>query len=389
MAKNSAAAKEIERLREKIRHHEYLYYVNDDPEISDAQFDKLMNQLKKLEAENPKLVTPDSPTQRVGGVAREGFQQVRHKTPMVSLDNAFSFDELANFDRRVRELTGRRKSRIRHRAQIRRPQHVAHIRKRRACPRRHARRRHHRRRRHAERAHDSLDSSVDRRRTAEESRHPGTFEVRGEAIMTRAAFEAMNEQQDAKGEKRYANPRNAAAGSVRVLDSSITASRRLGFFAYYLLADGRIPKKRHSEILEALDELRFKVSADWTLCHGVTEVEAYITKWDTKREKLGYEIDGIVVKVNEVGLQNELGFTSKAPRWAIAYKYHAHQETTLLKQIRRKRWPHRRPHSLRRFRAGANRRRHRHQIHAAQYGRSRAARRPRWATQSWSNAPAK
>ncbi|HEY4777913.1 MAG TPA: NAD-dependent DNA ligase LigA [Candidatus Acidoferrales bacterium] len=333
MAKNSAAAKEIERLREKIRHHEYLYYVNDDPEISDAQFDKLMNQLKKLEAENPKLATSDSPTQRVGGVAREGFQQVRHKTPMVSLDNAFSFDELANFDRRVRELTGREK--------------VEYV---------------------TEHKFDGLSMSLIYEKGAlvravtrgdgttgedvspnvrtirsiplwidaaqlKKAGIPGSFEVRGEAIMTRAAFEAMNEQQDAKGEKRYANPRNAAAGSVRVLDSSITASRRLGFFAYYLLADGRIPKKRHSEILEALDELRFKVSADWALCHGITEVEDYITKWDTKREKLGYEIDGIVVKVNEVGLQNELGFTSKAPRWAIAYKYQAHQETTLLKQI--------------------------------------------------------
>jgi DNA ligase (NAD+) len=333
MAKNSVAAKEIERLREKIRHHEYLYYVNDDPEISDAQFDKLMNQLKKLEAENPKLATSDSPTQRVGGVAREGFQQVRHKTPMVSLDNAFSFDELANFDRRVRELTGREK--------------VEYV---------------------TEHKFDGLSMSLIYEKGAlvravtrgdgttgedvspnvrtirsiplwidaaqlKKAGIPGSFEVRGEAIMTRAAFEAMNEQQDAKGEKRYANPRNAAAGSVRVLDSSITASRRLGFFAYYLLADGRIPKKRHSEILEALDELRFKVSADWALCHGITEVEDYITKWDTKREKLGYEIDGIVVKVNEVGLQNELGFTSKAPRWAIAYKYQAHQETTLLKQI--------------------------------------------------------
>ena len=333
MAKNSAAAKEIARLREKIRHHEYLYYVNDDPEISDAQFDKLMNQLKKLEAENPKLATPDSPTQRVGGVAREGFQQVRHKTPMVSLDNAFSFDELANFDRRVRELTGREK--------------VEYV---------------------TEHKFDGLSMSLIYEKGAlvravtrgdgttgedvspnvrtirsiplwidaaqlKKAGIPASFEVRGEAIMTRAAFEAMNEQQNAKGEKRYANPRNAAAGSVRVLDSSITASRRLGFFAYYLLADGRIPKKRHSEILEALDELRFKVSADWALCHGITEVEDYITKWDTKREKLGYEIDGIVVKVNEVGLQNELGFTSKAPRWAIAYKYQAHQETTLLKQI--------------------------------------------------------
>ena len=333
MAKNSAAAKEIARLREKIRHHEYLYYVNDDPEISDAQFDKLMNQLKKLEAENPKLATSDSPTQRVGGVAREGFQQVRHKTPMVSLDNAFSFDELANFDRRVRELTGREK--------------VEYV---------------------TEHKFDGLSMSLIYEKGAlvravtrgdgttgedvspnvrtirsiplwidaaqlKKAGIPASFEVRGEAIMTRAAFEAMNEQQNAKGEKRYANPRNAAAGSVRVLDSSITASRRLGFFAYYLLADGRIPKKRHSEILEALDELRFKVSADWALCHGITEVEDYITRWDTKREKLGYEIDGIVVKVNEVGLQNELGFTSKAPRWAIAYKYQAHQETTLLKQI--------------------------------------------------------
>jgi DNA ligase (NAD+) len=333
MAKNSAVAKQIESLREKIRHHEYLYYVNDDPEITDAQFDKLMNQLKKLEAENPKLATSDSPTKRVGGVAREGFQQVRHKTPMISLDNAFSFEELANFDRRVRELTGREK--------------VEYV---------------------TEHKFDGLSMSLIYEKgalvrgvtrgdgsTGEEvtpnvrtirsiplwidaaqlkkAAIPHSFEVRGEAIMTRKAFEAMNEQQDAKGENRYKNPRNAAAGSVRVLDPNITASRNLGFFAYYLLVDGRVPKKRHSEILEALNELRFKVSADWSLCHGVTEVEDYITKWDAKREKLGYDIDGIVVKVNEVGLQNELGFTSKAPRWAIAYKYQAHQETTLLKQI--------------------------------------------------------
>jgi len=320
MAKNSAVAKEIERLREKIRHHEYLYFVNDDPEISDAAFDKLVNQLKKLEAENPKLVTPDSPTQRAGGAPREGFQQVRHKTPMISLDNAFSFEDLANFDRRVRELTGREK--------------VEYV---------------------TEHKFDGLSMSLIYEKGAfvrgvtrgdgttgedvtpnvrtirsiplwidaaqlKKAGIPYTFEVRGEAIMTRKAFEAMNEQQDAKGEKRYANPRNAAAGSVRVLDPNITASRGLGFFAYYLLVDGRVPKKRHSEVLEALNELRFKVSADWALCHGVTEVEDYITRWDAKREKLGYDIDGIVVKVNEVGLQNELGFTSKAPRWAIAYK---------------------------------------------------------------------
>ena len=243
MAKNSAAAKEIERLREKIRHHEYLYYVNDDPEISDAQFDKLMVQLKKLEAENPELATPDSPTQRVGGVAREGFQQVRHKTPMVSLDNAFSFDELANFDRRVRELTGREK--------------VEYV---------------------TEHKFDGLSMSLIYEKGAlvravtrgdgttgedvtpnvrtirsiplwinaadlKKAAIPHSFEVRGEAIMTRAAFEAMNEQQDAKGEKRYANPRNAAAGSVRVLDPNITASRRLGFFRILLVGGRPHPQK--------------------------------------------------------------------------------------------------------------------------------------------------
>src|SRR5271170_6675097 len=333
MAKNRAVAKEIKRLRDKIRHHEYLYHVIDDPEISDAQFDKLMVQLKKLEAENPKLATPDSPTQRVGGVAREGFQQIRHKTPMVSLDNAFSFDELANFDRRVRELTGREKVEYvtEHKFD---GLSMSLIYEKGALVRAVTR--------GDGTTGEDVTSNVRTIRTIplwidaaqlKKAAIPQSFEVRGEAIMTRKAFEAMNEQQDAKGEKRYANPRNAAAGSVRVLDSNITASRRLDFFAYYLLVDGRVPKKRHSEILEALDALRFKVSSDWSLCYGVTEVEAYITKWDAKREKLGYEIDGIVVKVNEVGLQNELGFTSKAPRWAIAYKYQAHQETTVLKQI--------------------------------------------------------
>jgi DNA ligase (NAD+) len=333
MSKNAALAKGIERLREKIRHHEYLYHVADDPEISDAEFDKLMNQLKKAESEHPELVTPDSPTQRVGGAPREGFQAVRHRTPMISLDNAFSFEELANFDRRVRELTGREK--------------IEYI---------------------TEHKFDGLSMSLIYEKGAlaravtrgdgttgedvtpnvrtirsiplwieaarlKKAGIPDSFEVRGEAIMTRKAFDAMNEQQDALGLKRYANPRNAAAGSVRVLDPNITRSRNLGFFAYYLLVDGRAPKKRHSEVLETLSELRFKVSEDWELLKGIEKVQEYINRWDSQREKLGFDIDGIVVKVNEIGLQNELGFTSKAPRWAIAYKYQAHQETTLLKEI--------------------------------------------------------
>jgi DNA ligase (NAD+) len=333
MSKNAALIKEVERLREKIRHHEYLYHVMDDPEISDAAYDKLFQQLKKIETEHPELLTPDSPTQRVGGAPREGFQAVRHKTPMISLDNAFSFEELANFDRRVRELTGREK--------------IEYV---------------------TEHKFDGLSMSLIYEKGAlvrGVTRGDGTtgedvtpnvrtirsiplwidaaqlkkagiassFEVRGEAIMTRKAFDAMNEQQDALGLKRYANPRNAAAGSVRVLDPNITRSRHLGFFAYYLLVDGRVPKKRHSEALETLSVLRFKVSEDWELLKGIEEVEKYINRWDSKREKLGFDIDGIVVKVNETGLQNELGYTSKAPRWAIAYKYKAHQEQTVVKQI--------------------------------------------------------
>jgi DNA ligase (NAD+) len=333
MSKSSDIAKEIERLREKLRRHEYLYHVADDPEISDAAYDRLMNQLKKLEAENPKLVTPNSPTQRVGGAPREGFQTVHHRTPMVSLDNAFSLEELANFDRRVRQATGREKieyttehkfdglsmSLLYENGSL-----VNGV------------------TRGDGRTGEDVTPNVRTIRSIPLNLDParlkkvgltGTFEVRGEGIMTRKAFERLNEQQDAIGGKRYANARNAAAGAVRVLDPSITASRRLDFFAYYLLVDGRAPKKRHSEILEALSDLRFKVSEDWEVCESIEAVEKYINKWESKREKLPFEIDGIVVKVNEIALQNEVGFTSKAPRWAIAYKYPAHQETTIVKEI--------------------------------------------------------
>jgi DNA ligase (NAD+) len=327
------AAKQIEQLREEIRRHEYLYYVADNPEISDAAFDRLMNRLKELETQHPELVTPDSPTQRVGGAPRAGFQEVRHTTPMVSLDNAFSVEALRDFDRRVRETTGREK--------------VDYI---------------------AEHKFDGLSMSLvyeggrlvrgvtrgdgitgeDVTPNVKTIRSiplnvdpallkkaglPGNFEVRGEAIMTRKAFQEMNRQQEEQGGKIFANPRNAAAGSIRVLDSRITASRKLDFFAYYLLVDGRAAKKRLSESLEVLKMLHFKASDDWKLCHSLEEVERYIAAWESKREKLAYEIDGIVIKVDEISLQNELGFTSKAPRWALAYKYPAHQETTVVREI--------------------------------------------------------
>ncbi len=333
MPGSSKVAKEIQMLREKIRRHEYLYYVADDPEISDAGFDRLMTRLKELEAAHPELTAPDSPTQRVGGAPREGFQQVRHKLPMGSLDNAFSFEALGEFDRRVHELTGRDK--------------VDYV---------------------AEHKFDGLSLSLTYENgmlvrgvtrgdgTTGEDVTPNVktirsiplaiapallkkaglradFEVRGEVIMTRKSFQQLNLQQSETGGKIFASPRNAAAGGVRVLDPKITASRRLDFFAYYILVDGRAAKKRLSEVLEALAVLQFKASDDWRLCHSLGEVERYIGSWDARREKLTYEIDGIVVKVDEVALQNELGFTSRAPRWAIAYKYPAHQETTVVREI--------------------------------------------------------
>jgi DNA ligase (NAD+) len=327
------AAKEIASLRDEIRHHEYLYYVLDDPKISDPAFDRLMERLKKLEAVHPALITSDSPTQRVGGAPREGFQKVRHSIPMMSLDNAFSFEALGEFDRRVRQTTGREKieyvceqkfdglslSLIYEDSRLARgvtrgdgttgEDVTPNVKTIRSIPL-------------------SMDPSLLKKAGVKES-----FEVRGEAMMTRKAFEELNEQQEAQSGKRFANPRNAAAGAVRMLDPSVTASRQLEFFAYYLLIDGRIPKKRHSEVLETLTSLRFKASYDWQVCPGIENVEHYIDRCEKKRETLPYEIDGVVIKVNEISLQNELGYTSKAPRWAVAYKYPAHQETTLLREI--------------------------------------------------------
>jgi DNA ligase (NAD+) len=330
---NGALKKQAEKLREEIRRHEYLYYVVDDPEISDAVFDKLMNRLKEMEAAHPDLITQDSPTVRVGGTPRDGFQTVRHGRAMLSLDNAFSYDALHDWDRRVRQGTGR--------------EDIEYI---------------------AEHKFDGLSISLQYEdgvlvrgvtrgdgTTGEDvtpnvktirsiplsvdpavlkkSKLGATFEVRGEILMTRKAFEAMNRQQEQKGGKIFVNPRNAAAGAVRVLDPSITATRKLDFFAYYLFVDGRVPYPKHSDSLEILKQLRFRASSDWKLCSGIEKVIEYCTDWDERREKLPYEIDGVVIKVNSTGLQNELGFTSKAPRWAIAYKYPARQETTVVNDI--------------------------------------------------------
>ena len=333
MAQRTQAAEQIAKLRHDIRRHEHLYFVLDEPEISDVQFDRMMEELKRLEAEHPEMIAPDSPTQRVGGAPREGFETRRHSPPMMSLDNSYSFEALDDFDRRVRELLGR--------------EHVDYI---------------------TEHKFDGLsisliyeggvltrgvtrgDGSTGEDVTGNirtirsiplrvdpaelgKLHMPPDFEVRGEIIMPFRAFQSLNEKQEESGGKRYANPRNVAAGSVRVLDPEITRSRRLDFFAYYLLAGGREPMHLHSDALAALQKMHFKVSPDWQVWHSLEEVKKSIEGWEEKREKLPYEIDGIVVKVNEIALQRELGFTAKAPRWAVAYKYPARQETTTVKAV--------------------------------------------------------
>jgi DNA ligase (NAD+) len=324
---------QIEELREKLRHHEYRYYVLDDPEISDAAYDRLLEQLKSLEAAHPALVTPDSPTQRVGGTPREGLVTVTHKRPMLSLDNALSEAALRDFDRRAREALGRlsvdyvcehkfdglsislqyedgRLARGITRGDGATGEDVTpNVRTIRSIPL------------HVEAA------------TLKQLKLPADFEVRGEIIMTRKAFEALNRQQEEQGLKRYMNARNTAAGSVRTLDPAITASRKLEFLPYMLLVEGRVPMRTHSAALEALAKMPFKVSKEWARCNGMGEVWEYCCRWEQKREELPYEIDGIVVKVDSVAMQNELGFTAKAPRWAAAYKYPARQETTVVNGI--------------------------------------------------------
>jgi DNA ligase (NAD+) len=325
--------KKIEALRDKIRHHEYRYYVLDDPEITDAEFDVLMNQLKKLETEHPGLITPDSPTQRVGGKTREGVLKARHSSPMLSLDNTYSQDELRNWDRRVHELSGRQD--IEYVCELKLDGislalqyedgklvrgitrgdgtigedvtlNVRTVR--------------------------SIPLSISREKL-KKAGIPPDFEVRGEMLMPIAAFKKMNEEREQKGLSIFANPRNATAGTVRQLEPSITAQRRLDYFAYMLLQNGRTYFDRHWKTLNALDAAGFKVNTSRKLVKNFDEIWAFIEQEETKRERLPYEIDGIVVKVDRTALQEELGYTGKAPRWAIAYKYAARSGITQIEDI--------------------------------------------------------
>ncbi len=330
-------------LREQIRYHEHRYYVLDDPEISDAEYDALMNELKAVEQAHPELITPDSPTQRVGGKPREGFVKVPHSTPMLSLDNVYSEQELRDWARRVHELAGTTELEfvcelkldglsmaLRYAPDGTVPRAKAATRFTQAITRGDGA--------IGEDVTPNLRTvrSVPLSISSANLKHaalPEEFEVRGEVLMPARAFERMNEEREQQGLPRFANPRNAAAGAVRVLEPNITAQRRLDFYAYFLMRDGQMLFDSQWHALDALAKAGFKVNPHRKLVHGIDEVWDFINQFESRRENLPYEIDGVVVKLNRTELWRRLGFTGKAPRWAIAYKYAARSGVTRIEDI--------------------------------------------------------
>jgi DNA ligase (NAD+) len=311
-------------LREAVEYHNYRYYVLDAPEIPDAEFDRLFRELQALEARYPELVTPDSPTQRVGGAPIEGFGEVVHEVPMLSLANAFSDDEVRDFDRRVRERLGI--DRLGYAAEpkvdglavslVYEGGHLA---------------------RAATRGDGTRGEDVTANvRTIKAvplrlrgGDPPALLEVRGEVFMTLAGFRRLNADQQARGEKVFANPRNAAAGSLRQLDPSVTASRPLTLFCYAVArAEGWTMPACHTEVLEGLAAFGLRVSPEVRAVEGADGCLAYYRDLSARRDRLGYEIDGVVYKVNRLDQQDAMGFVSRAPRWAVAHKFPAQEELT-------------------------------------------------------------
>lgn len=321
---------EAEKLRREIRHNEYLYYVLDAPEITDAEYDRMMVRLRELEARYPDSIPADSPTQRVGGRASSQFTEVRHLEPLLSLGNVFSAEELRAFDERVRsglpagskveyvmepKIDGLACSLIYENGKLVRAATrgdgvvgenvTANVRTIRSIP---------------------LTLKV-----PEGEAVPELLDVRGEVYMPRQAFMRLNEQRAERGESEFANPRNAAAGSLRQLDPQVTASRSLSFFAYYLVGEGAQPK--HSESLALLARYGFKVSENYKVVENIDEAIKYIGDFNELRQGLAYDTDGAVIKVNDVYQQRILGATGKDPRWATAYKYPPEQAETTLEDI--------------------------------------------------------
>lgn len=318
--------KEIEKLRAEIEHHNYLYYQKAQPEISDYEFDRLLERLRELESKYPEFVTPDSPTQRIGGKA-ESLKPFRHSVPLMSLDNSYNLEDLRAFVQRCERLAGGRP--IEYVTELKIDGLSVAI--------------------HYENGILTVAATRGDGITGDDVTHnvrtirtiplklrkdfPAHAEVRGEVFLSRSQFKKINEELEMQGEKTFANPRNCAAGTLRMLDSSIVASRRLDMFPYDLLSEGRKMFPTHWQNFEWLKENGFNVNPHRRLCSKFEEIVEYINEIERIRDSLDYDIDGVVVKVNSTALQDEFGSTTKAPRWAIAYKYPARQITTKLLDI--------------------------------------------------------
>ena len=338
VSKEGQVEKRIEELRNELRRHEHLYYVMDAPVISDAEYDALMNQLKKLEMQHPELMTPDSPSQRVGGKPAEGFQKVRHSRPMLSLDNAYAEEELRDWNRRVHELAGNLPVEYTAELKLDGLSLALHYE---AAPNGAARLVRGLTRGDGQVGEDVTTSvrtirSVPLLIPAERLRDAGVpqeFEVRGETVMSQKAFEKMNQEREAQGLDPAVNPRNAAAGTLRTKEPSIVAQRRLDVYAYFLLTNGEYVDKGQEATLDALTALGFRVNPHRGKMHKVEEMMKFIDQTEKRRAKLGYDIDGVVFKVNAQTTQQRLGYTGRAPRWAIAYKFAAEQAITQMYDI--------------------------------------------------------
>ena len=322
--------REIQSLRDELRRHEELYYVQANPEISDAEYDALLVRLHHLETEHPELVTPDSPTQRVGGRPAEGFSEYVHRHPMLSLDNSYNIDDLRAFDERCQRLSDGRKVEYVAELKIDGLSISLHFKDGILV-------------RGVTRGDGRVGEDVTQNartirsiplRLKAVDKKPGTeIEVRGEAYLSRSVFEKINAEREEEGQARFANPRNAAAGTIRQLDPKIVAARRLDMFVYDVIAVERKPFASHWDALDWLESVGFHVNENRQLCPSIDDVIDFCNQMEQRRDELGYEIDGIVVKVNSTALQEEFGTTTKAPRWAIAYKYPARQATTQVLSI--------------------------------------------------------
>jgi DNA ligase (NAD+) len=322
-------AARISHLRDEIRRHEDRYYIQNDPEITDDAFDALVKELEALEAEHPDLVTPDSPTQRVGGRPVEGFETAEHLQPMLSLDNAYTEEELRAFDERVRKGSGLGDAPVEYVAELKIDglsialTYVDGVLARGVT------------RGDGVRGED-VTSNVRVIRAVPLRLHNGPrgpIEVRGEIYLPRRSFERVNREREDADEVPFANPRNVAAGTMRTLDSALVARRGLRAYVYQLLVPGERERSRHSETLEALRGWRLPVEPNWSRCVGIDALLDYCHAWQDRRSSLEFDTDGVVIKVDDLSLRERLGTTAKFPRWALAFKFPAQQVTTVLRKI--------------------------------------------------------